>query len=153
MRKLILTGLLIAGMTVSVEVSAKTPAQCDSVDKSSTVLEMIKSLPIETLSTGTLIFITPPVTPLSVTTDMGDVPVQNMQAFAKNPELFKNAFMSNFNAMGKDIIRLAEAAYNAGISLSIHLVSTSFPEGFVITFSVDELEIGLAQIKSVTEEI
>lgn len=145
MRKLILTGLLITGLLMPVKGCAKTPTRCDSVNGASIVLEMIKSLPIETPTSGTLISIVAPAVPLSITTDMGNVPVQSMQAFAKEPEVFKNAIMEDFSAMGKDIVRLAKAAYDVGIPLSIRLVSLSFPEGFVITFSVEELGKGLAQ--------
>ncbi|MDE5795558.1 MAG: hypothetical protein K2H75_00445 [Muribaculaceae bacterium] len=145
MRRLISTGLLVTGLLMPVKGFAKAPTRYDSVNGESIVLEMMKSLPIETPTSGTLISIVPPAAPLSITTDMGNIPVQNMQAFANEPEVFKNAIMENFSAMGKDIVCLARAAYDAGIPLSIHLVSLSFPEGFVITFSVEELGKGLAQ--------
>lgn len=145
MRKLISTGLLIAVLLTPVKGFAKTPTRCDSVNSSSIVLDMVKSLPIKTPANGTLTSIVAPTAPLSITTDMGNVPVQNMQAMANNPEILKNAIMENFIAVGKDILSLAEAAYNVGIPLSIHLVSLSFPEGFIITFSVEELGQGLAQ--------
>lgn len=145
MRRLILTGLLITGLLTPLKGAATTPTQCDSINDSSIVLSMMKSLPIETPTSGTLTSIVPPAAPLLITTDMGNVPVQNMQAFANEPEMFKDTIMGNFNAIGEDIVRLAKAAYDAGIPLSIHLVSLSFPEGFVITFSVEELGKGLAQ--------
>ncbi len=102
-------------------------------------------LPIETPATGKIISIEAPDAPLKVTTDMGNVPEQNMKAFAEKPELFKSAIMGNFPVMGDRLLRLAVAAYNAGIPFSIHIVSTSFPKGFTITFSVEELKEGLTE--------
>lgn len=126
--------------------TAETEPKDDKAGKS-TVLNMKTALPIQTPSTGTIVSITSPDSPLCVTTDMGDVPEQNMKTFAEKPEMFKNAIMGNFRAMGEQLVSLANAAYNAGIPFSIHLISTTYPQGFTITFSVEELCEGLA-IKS-----
>lgn len=113
----------------------------------STVLAMKAHLPIETPATGTIVSIMPPAAPLCVTTDMGNVPEQNMKSFAEKPELFKKAILGNFQAMGKQLLRLATAAYNAGIPFSIHIISTSYPAGFTISFTAEELANGLSAKK------
>lgn len=48
--------------------------------------------------------------------------------------------------MGQDLLQLAYAAYNAGIPFSIHLTSESYPQGFTITFFVEELGKCLASV-------
>lgn len=112
---------------------------------SKSIVESVKEqLPIETPATGTIVSITAPNMPLTVTTDMGNVPEQNMRAYAQAPEMFKNAIMGNFRAMGDTLVYLAEVAFNAGIPFAVHITSTTFPEGFIITFNVDDLKKGLA---------
>lgn len=115
---------------------------------SSTVESFKNRLPIETPATGTIVSITPPTTPLTVTTDMGNVPEQNMRAYAQAPEMFKNAIMGNFRAMGDTLVILAEAAYDAGIPFAVHITATTFPEGFTITFSIEDLKKGLSMKSS-----
>lgn len=111
---------------------------------SGSIVESIKEqLPIETPATGTVVSIKAPNMPLTVTTDMGNVPEENMRAYAQAPEMFKNAIMGNFRAMGNTLVSLAEAAFNAGIPFSVHITSTTFPEGFIITFNVEDLKKGL----------
>lgn len=112
---------------------------------SSSIVKSIKEqLPIETPATGTIVSVEAPTVPLTVTTDMGNVPEHNMRAYAQAPEMFKDAIMGNFRAMGDTLVSLAEAAYNAGIPFAVHLTSTTFPEGFTITFNVDDLKKGLS---------
>lgn len=112
---------------------------------SGSYVESIKEqLPIETPATGTVVSIKAPNIPLTVTTDMGNVPEQNMRAYAQAPEMFKNAIMGNFRAMGNTLVSLAEAAFNAGIPFAVHITSTTFPEGFIITFNVEDLKKGLS---------
>lgn len=109
------------------------------------IVESIKEqLPIETPATGTVVSVEAPAVPLIVTTNMGNVPEQNMRAYAQAPEMFKNAIMGNFRAMGDTLVSLAEAAFNAGIPFAVHITSTTFPEGFIITFNVDDLKKGLS---------
>lgn len=108
------------------------------------IVQSIKAqLPIETPTTGTIVSVEVPITPLTVTTDMGNVPEQNMRAYAQAPEMFKTAIMGNFRAMGDIFVSLAEAAFNAGIPFAVHLTSITFPEGFTITFNGEDLEKGL----------
>lgn len=112
---------------------------------SGSIVESIKErLPIETPATGTVVSVEAPAVPLIVTTNMGNVPEQNMRAYAQTPEMFKNAIMGNFRAMGDTLVSLAEAAFNAGIPFAVHITSTTFPEGFIITFNVDDLKKGLS---------
>lgn len=112
---------------------------------SGSIVESIKvQLPIETPATGTVVSVEAPTLPLTVTTDMGNVPEQNMRAYAQAPEMFKNAIMGNFRAMGGTLISLAEAAFNAGIPFAVHITSSTFPEGFTITFNVEDLKKGLS---------
>ena len=126
--------------------TVKAEVKNDMIGKS-TVLNMKASLPIETPATGTIVSITSPDTPLCVTTDMGDIPEHNMRYYAKNPETFKNAILGNFPAMGEQLVYLATAAYNAGIQFSIHIISSSYPDGFSIYFTLEELGKGLTDKK------
>lgn len=146
MKKIFVT-LFLGALCIGIVNAASKTTACDDAVGTSTVLSMRELLPIETPATGKIISIEAPDAPLKVTTDMGNVPEQNMKAFAEKPELFKSAIMGNFPAMGDRLLSLAVAAYNAGIPFSIHIVSTSFPEGFTITFSVEELKEGLTEKK------
>lgn len=141
------TILLFAGMLTTLEISAQTTLpEPENINKQiSTVRNMTLRLPIETPANGTLIEIKTPEEPLSVITDMGAIPEQNMKAFADHPDLFKNAVLSNFQSMGPDLISLAIAAYNAGIPFAIHITASSYPKGFTILFTIDDLEKGLNQ--------
>jgi hypothetical protein len=138
--------LLIIGIFVCsiISVDAQDLTNSDNLTKSSSIVETIlKELPLETVATGTIVSIESPRTPLIITTDMGNVPEQNMRTFAQDPDLFKNAIMGNFRGMGEPFISLSEAAYNAGIPFAIHLTATTFPEGFTVTFTIDDLRKGL----------
>lgn len=146
MKKIFVT-LFLGALCIGIVNAASKTTACDDAVGTSTVLSMRELLPIENPATGKIISIEAPDAPLKVTTDMGNVPEQNMKAFAEKPELFKSAIMGNFPAMGDRLLSLAVAAYNAGIPFSIHIVSTSFPEGFTITFSVEELKEGLTEKK------
>ncbi len=146
MKKFFVT-LFLGALCIGIVNAASKTTDCDDAEGTSTVLSMREHLPIETPATGKIISIEAPDAPLKVTTDMGNVPEQNMKAFAEKPELFKSAIMGNFPVMGDRLLRLAVAAYNAGIPFSIHIVSTSFPKGFTITFSVEELKEGLTEKK------
>lgn len=111
----------------------------------SSVVESIKKeLPVETPLSGTIVSVRTPSAPLTVTADLGDVPEQNMRTYAQAPDLFKSAIMGNFRDMGEPLVSLAEAAFNAGIPFALHVVSTTFPEGFTVTFNSEDLKKGLS---------
>lgn len=111
---------------------------------SGSVVESIKGrLPIETPSSGTIVSVETPAAPLTVTADLGNVAEQNMRFYAQSPGLFKDAIMADFRAMGDPLVPLADAAFNAGIPFALHVTSTTFPEGFTVTFTIDDLKKGL----------
>ncbi len=106
----------------------------------STVATLRSQLPLNTSTSGTLIKIESPSSPLTVTTDMGEVSAENFQAFAKNSDLIKNMAIQDYQGLGEPLISIARAALNAGIPFAIHFEASGFPEGFTIVFSPEELE-------------
>ena len=146
MKVRLLGALSIVGVMSLSCVPASAVGENAASESRSVVLELRSRLPVVTPASGTLISVDAPDAPLTVVTDMGDVSGRSMENFARDPDSFKNAILTNIKAMGQDLLQLAYAAYNAGIPFSIHLTSESYPQGFTITFSVEELGKCLASV-------
>lgn len=117
--------------------------------RNGSIVESIKGeLPIKTRTNGTVVAIETPVTPLIVTTNMGNIEAEKMSA-PEMPEIFKNAIMVDFRAfLGEPFVPLAEAAFNAGLPFTIHFTSETYPQGFSVTFSLKDLEQALRKESS-----
>ena len=70
------------------------------------MLELKSRLPVVTPASGTLISVDAPDAPLTVVTDMGDVSGRSMENFARDPDSFKNAILTNIKAMATCLCRV-----------------------------------------------
>lgn len=105
----------------------------------SIIIDLKSILPIKTENCGTIMEIESPIEPIKVTTNMGEVPTENMLYFSQNPEIFKRDIMQNFEDLGYPLINIAKTALNAGVPFELHVYSSNYHEGFSVIFSIDDL--------------
>lgn len=135
----IITFLILVNIFQSAKANIFKTDSSQTIKTQSIIIDLINSLPIKTENCGIIMEIESPIEPIKVTTNMGEVPTENMLYFSQNPEIFKRDIMQNFEELGYPLINIAKTALNAGVPFMLHVYSSNYQEGFSVMFSIDEL--------------
>lgn len=126
-------------------IHANSPTEQNSNQIFSIVQSIKSELPIKTEHNGTIFAIESPSTPLTVTTNLGDVKDETMSA-PEFHETIKNMAIDYFKEfLGYPYVSLAQAALNAGIPFAIHCTASNTPTHFTVIFTLQDLEKALCK--------